>query len=1182
MTSSFGPATGERILTPTKAREEVIMCFRKSQISITALWMLLSLAGSANGQSPLGTITGTITDGQGARVPGVEILATQVSTNLTFKAMSSEDGTYSIPNLPVGPYSVTASAAGFKTVNRTDLVLEVSQRMRVDLTLEIGAITESVTVVGETARVQTEESALGTTVERQRIEQLPMNGRNVFSLVRLVAGVQPRNYYDQGFADAGNQGFSQIRFNGGPVYGNQIFLDGGANTAPVHSEVSVVPMADAVEEFRVETNALKAEFGQNNGGVINVVTKSGTNQFHGSLYEFFRNDALDARNAFVTQPDSSGRLKPVLRYNQYGGTIGGPVLIPKVYHGRNRTFFFFGYEQYKYRNAAIRRGTVPTPQERIGDFSNTRDGSGALIPIYDPATTRANPSGSGFVRDVVPGNVLPRNRLDPLSLRVLEFMPLPNQTPNNPFTNSQNFLSLATSGLDQDVTSVRIDHRFSDRDSVFWRYSGTRNARDGQGWGMGVADSDTFARQDQRDNHNAIVTWTRSVKPNMINEFKANVTRQNLIFVHPSFGGNWPEKLGFPPIIPQTMFPGVSIAGMLTVGKTDQTSASGVRAQHSVQFADAVSWIRGKHQIKFGIDQRWIRLNWVSYGRPSGWFDFGAGLTQDPQRPAGTGFGMATFLLGEVSGGELRVRPFFSFHSWTHGSYIQDDFKVTPRLTLNLGLRYDLSSAPVERWDRHSNFDPFLMNSVTGLYGALTYAGVTAPRAFVDRDSNNISPRFGFAYDLTGDGKTAIRGGYGVVYLYSESGDTNGDNSNALGYEAITPFVAPTGGPFRAFRFSDGPPEILQPLGASGGPAAFRGQSMRYQERAAPAPYLQQWNLTVQRELVKGWVGSVTYAGNRGVKLFGGNYNLNQLDPAHWSLGLSLQDQVTNPFFGQITSGAVAGRTVARSQTLLPYPDYTGVSLMNAHGSSSIYHSMQATIEKRYSQGLSMLISYTNGKLINDAFSDAGSNGGGGDFRLGRFNRRLERSLDTDDVSQRLVISGVYELPFGRGRRFLSGLRGAANQIVGGWQVNTMTTLQGGLPLQVRGANNFTGINWPNVVGDPYLAGGERSIARWFDTSVFQNPPDWTLGNVPRTLPNVRGPGILDIAFSAFKTFFITEGVRLDFRTEMFNAINRVNYNNPNVSFSPNRQGVNTNPNFGRILGAGEARRIQLGLRLEF
>ncbi len=1134
-------------------------------------------------QSPLGTITGTVSDVQGARVPGVELVATQVGTNLSFRTSSSAEGTYSIPNLPVGRYVLTASAPGFKTIKRSDLVLEVAQRLRVDLTLEVGEVSEAVTVVGEPPRVQTEDSALGTVVERQRIEQLPMNGRHVFSLVRLVAGVQPRFYGEQGFADPANQNFSQIRFNGGPVYGNQIFLDGGTNTAPVHSEVSVVPMVDAVEEFKVETNSLKAEFGQSNGGVVNVVTKAGTNELHGSLYHFIRNDALDARNAFATQVDrSTGRIKPVLRYNQYGGTLGGPVWIPKLYNGKNRTFFFAGYEQWKHRSAGLRRATVATEAERNGDFSKTRDGTGAMIPIFDPATTRPNPNGAGWVRDPFPGNILPKDRLDPLSLRVLPHMPLPNVPPNNPFTNADNFLSLASSGLDQGVTNIRVDHRFTDRDSVFARYSVTRNSRDGRGYGLGPADPDTFARQDQRDNYNAILTYTRTISPSVINEFKGNFTRQDLIFVHPSFGQNWPSKLGYPSMIPQTMFPAVSITGMLTLGKADATSASGHRAQHTVQVADSVSWVRGRHQIKFGIDQRWVRLNWVNYGRPSGAFEFSSSLTNDPQRPAGTGVGMATFLLGDVSGGDIRVRPFFSFHSWTHGSYIQDDFKITPRFTLNLGFRYDVSSAPVERFNRHSNFDPFLTNPQTGMRGVMTYAGVTAPRGFVDRDANNFGPRFGFAYDLTGDGKTAIRGGYGIVYVYTESGDTNGDNSNALGFEAITPFVSSTGGPFRAFRFSDGPPAILQPQGAGGGPSALRGQSVRYQDRNAPTPYLQQWNLTLQREVVRGWVLSGSYAGNRGVKLFGGNYNLNQLDPAHWALGLTLQDQVPNPFYGQITTGSVAGRTVPRSQLLLPFPDYSGVNTMNNHGASSIYHSLQLTVEKRYSQGLSMLVSYTTGKLINDAFSDAGANGGGGDFRVGRFNRRLDRAIDQDDVSQRLVVSGVYELPFGKGKAFLTDARGIAGHLVGGWQLNTVTTLQSGTPLSVRGANNFTGINWPDLTGDAHLSRGERTIQRWFRTDVFKNPADWTLGNAPRTLPNVRGPGIFDVAFSLFKTFHIREGFNLEFRTEMFNMLNWVNYSNPNVTFSPNRQGVNTNPNFGRITAAGDARRIQLGLRLAF
>jgi len=1147
----------------------------------TALFFALAVAGLLWAQSPLGTITGVVTDAQQARVPNAEIVATRVGTNISYRTTSAEDGTYTLANLPVGTYEVTAQAPGFKQFRRTGVVLEVAQRLRLDIALELGAVTETVTVTGEVSRVQVEQSSLGTVVERQRIEELPLNGRHVFSLVRLVAGVRPINRGLDGFAEVTNQGFSQIQFNGGPVYGNQFFIDGGMNTVPVHNEISVVPMADAVEEFRVETNALRAEFGQTSGGVVNVATKAGTNEFHGTLYEFFRNDAMDARNAFATQRDPlTGRIKPVLRYNQYGGTLGGPVRLPRVYDGRNRTFFFFGYEQWRHRTSSLRKQTVPTEAQRNGDFSTTYDATGRVIPLFDPATTRPNPAGSGYVRDPLPGNMVPRTRMDPVALKVLEYMPKPNVAPEVPLTNSLNFLSLAADALNQGVTNLRVDHRFSDKDSIFFRYSGTRNTRQGRGWGLGVADPDTFARRDQRDNHNWILTETRVISPSIINEFKGNVTRQNLPFLHPSFGQNLPDQLGLPGIIPRELFPRVEIAGMLPLGASN--FAAGIRAQHYVQAADSVTIIRGRHNIKAGTDQRWFRLNWRRFGYISGQFSFTAGLTGDPQRPAGTGVGMATFLLGEVSGGTQEFLPSFSFHAWSNGSYIQDDFKVTRRLTLNLGLRYDYNSGPVERHNRHSNFDPFIINDETKMLGVLKYAGVTDPRHFVNKDRNNFGPRVGFAYDLTGDGRTALRGGYGVVYLLTESGDTQGDDSNAFGFSAATPFVPVGGGPFRAFALREGPASLVRPLGPAGGPSAFRGQGVRYQDRNAPTPYLQQWNLTLQRELPGRWVASVSYAGNKGTKLFGANYNLNQLDPQYYALQLALQDQVPNPFFGQIRSGALSGATTTRWQLLQPYPDYLTVMTYANHGASSIYHSLQVTIERRFSRGLSALITYTDSKLINDSFSSAGSAGAIGEFRLGRFNRRLERAIDANDVTHRLVASAVYELPFGRGKPWLANARGVTGHLVGGWQVNGILTVESGVPLEVRGANNFTGINFPDVVRDPTLPRSQRSVTRWFDTDAFRNPADWTVGNAPRTLPNTRGPGMVDLAFSAFKNFRLVEGKTLQFRFESFNALNHVNLNNPNTSFSPNRQGINTNALFGRISSAMDARRLQLGLRLVF
>ncbi|HYO83127.1 MAG TPA: TonB-dependent receptor, partial [Bryobacteraceae bacterium] len=357
--------------------------------------LVVLCGGPVLAQTSLGTITGTVTDPGGAPVSNVEVTARATATSLTYRGQTNESGIYVIPNLPIGAVTLTAQAAGFKQVQRTGLTVEVAQRLRVDFTLEIGNVTESVEVRAEIPRVQTEDSSLGTVVEEKRIADLPLNGRHVFNLVKIVPGVVPRFNSNDGFAEVTNQNFSQIRINGGPAYGNQFFLDGVSNTAAVHNEISVVPMSDSVQEFRVETNALKAEYGQTAGGVVNVVTKSGGNEFRGSLYEFLRNDALDARNAFSTQPDPrTGRLKQVLRFNQFGGTVGGPVWIPKLYDGRNRTFFFSGWEQWRWRSTgAPQIGTVATPEQRNGDFSRTFDSRGQLIPIYDPATTRPNPSG---------------------------------------------------------------------------------------------------------------------------------------------------------------------------------------------------------------------------------------------------------------------------------------------------------------------------------------------------------------------------------------------------------------------------------------------------------------------------------------------------------------------------------------------------------------------------------------------------------------------------------------------------------------------------------------------------------------------------------------------------------------------------------------------------------------------
>jgi hypothetical protein len=1145
--------------------------------------LALSSSMSLWGQTSLATITGSISDAQGAGIPAVKITVTNVATNLSFSRESSQDGTYVIPQLPIGPYTLEATAPGFKSFQQSGINLEVNQRLRVDIRMEIGNVSESIQVTAEIPRIQTEDSSLGAVVERRRIEELPVNGRHVFNLVKMVAGVQPRNDTTDGFAEISNQAFSQMRINGGPGYGNQFFLDGAVNSAPVHNEIAVVPMSDAVEEFRVETSSLKAEFGQTTGGIINAVTKMGTNEFHGSAYEFLRNDALDARNAFATQPDPrTGRIKQVLRYNQFGGTIGGPVWIPKVYDGRNRTFFFAGYEQWLWRATGNPRlGTVAIPEFRAGNFANLRDGQGRQIALFDPNSTRINPNGGGFVRDPLPNNIVPASMIDPLSARVLAFQPLPNATPTDPFTFANNYIALVPSSSDQGVSTIRFDHRLTDNDSVFFRLSSTRNTRRDRGWGL--EEADPVARNDQRDNHSIIANYTRVVTPRIVNDLRVAVSRQWLPFLHPSFDQGWPEKLGYPSQVPQDQFPPVVISGVLGIGQA--SFSGGLRAQQYVQIVDSVNVTSGRHSIKAGFDLRWSRLSFINRVNPSGRYDFSAALTNNPQVPANTGAGLATYLYGHVTGGNIGVRPFPQFRALPLGIYVQDDWKLTRNFTLNLGLRYDISFGPTEMHNRFSSFDPFVMNPQTNMPGVLNYGGVDGfPESFVNLDKNNFGPRIGFAWDPWSDGKTAIRGGYGLIYTISEIGHTGGDNPNSLGFSIDTPFQGPAGVPAKAFQFSQGPDVILQPRGAAGGPSAFRGFGVRYQDRNADTPYMQQWNFTIQRSLWAGWTVSGIYSGSKGTKLFGGNYNLNQLDPRYFSEGLALQTTVPNPFLGQITTGPLASATVQRSRLFLPFPDYQTVQTFGANNASSSFHSFQMFLEKRFSGGISALVSYTGSKLISDNLSDGGAGNAAslGDFRIGAYNRSLEKAIDTDDVNRRLVASGVVEVPFGRGRKFGSDIHKVLDVIAGGWQFNTITTLQTGRPLAVRGANNFTGIGYPDLIADPTLPSDQRSANGWFDTTAFRNPANFVIGNAPRTLPRTRAPGMTDVAFSIFKTFSFLERFKLQTRWEMFNALNTVNLNNPNTSFSPNAAGVNTNANFGRIFSSKDARRMQLGLRLVF
>ena len=1130
------------------------------------LVLALAFAATLAAQQGRGSIQGTVKDSSGAIVSGARVTITNIDTNTTFTAQTSDEGYYSAPSLAVGNYSVNVEHTGFKRAVRTGITLQVDQRAQVDVVLELGAVAESVVVEAEAPLVDTGSASIGKVVENRRVVELPLNGRNALALTLLTPSVKSNaGSTNSGFGDRGIQ-LSSISINGGPNAMNGQLLDGGNNIQSYIGEVAINPGVDSVEEFKVQSGAMSAEFGFTGGGVINMVTKSGSNSFRGTLYEFFRNDKLDARNTFAA-------TRPPFRYNQYGVSAGGPII-------RNRTFFFGNWEQYDYRRSESRIGTFPTALQRTGDFSDLLDSSGRLIPIYDPSTTRANPNGTGFIRDAFPGNKIPTNRLDPVALKIQEnFYPLPNRTPTDRFTNANNFSRLGSEIREMKQYTAKIDHRFSRNNSLFGRYSSFQHKTDNGASGSTIYPNDAVAKRDDNlQTKNVLLSDTHTFSPTLLNELRVNFNRGSFPFVARSFGGDWPTKLGFPSSVPNFTVPSISNG---TPGFN--TGTVGFRGSVSWQFLDQITKIAGAHTLKFGYDYRILAGNNFQMSSPSGSFNFTSGLTANPLSPAGTGSTYASFLLGQVATASATSHVGESQHSFTTSAFAQDDWKVSRRLTLNFGLRWDFQQQAVESNDGVTNFD-LSCKLPNGLSGCTIYAGRNGqPRAFRDNDYNDFGPRFGFAFDVFGNSRTVLRGGYGIYYPSQMWRENYG---NTAGFAQTTSTYNSSDANQAAFILSSGFPfPVVQPQGAALGPQPFLGQNVSIDERDGQTPMSQQMSLNVQQQFGGSWLVDVGYSGNLGHNFTSGSYDLNQLDPKYLSLGLTLQDQVTNPYAGLVPGGFGAAR-ISRLQSLRPYPYYGMINIRNPRMGSFNSHLLIISVEKRMAHGLSALFSFTGGKVINDSLATPVNFGSIEQANIINFqnayNRKAERALDPTDVSRRGVVSILYELPFGKGP-------GALNRLVGGWQLNTIGVMQTGTPVVIRGASN-------NLADRPDSTGVSAKLDnptrdRWFDTTQFVNPALYTYGNVGRVLPDVRGPGTVNWDLSAIKNTRITERVNLQFRAEAFNFINHVNLGLPNTGgpnssagsgFIPGADGKNRNGAFGTITTARDARNVQLGLKVIF
>ena len=1128
------------------------------------------------------SITGRVVDQSKAALPGATVVTTNLETGIKTTVTTNGEGYYNLPLLPPGQYSIAVDLTGFRTQTRSAFTLDVQQAARFDFTLELGTLSETVDV--RTPLVDTQSSALGHVIDNTRVRELPLNGRNPLELTRLTPGV---TLLATAFLDTRNFNLTSMSINGGQGGTNAMLLDGGSTTLPERNEYAVAPSVDSVQEFRVQTNALAAEFGMTGGGVINLVTKSGTNHFRGTLAEFVRDDKMDATG---WTNNRNNLEKSPLSYHQFGGTIGGPLWLPDAmgplaYNGRNRSFFFFNYEGIRHDSAVTTLSRVPTELERRGDFSQTfvRTASGAFVPVqlYDPFTTRQNPGGTGFVRTVFASPTLPGDRLDPVAQRAIQAYPLPNRTADDP-TGRNNFISNAGTISDSNQYNVRLDHQISARNRLFFRYSHVDHANTGNAPIFSVDNvADPGYSLQTRHNKSATFGDTHAFGSRIVNEFRLSVSRQYLLSEPAGYNIDAPGQLGLPPSVPNALYPrfdiGTDVTGeMQSLGSsTSQLSQRGLTV---VQLGNNVGMQWGAHNIKSGVDVRVHQRNNFQPGAVSGLYDFTRAMTGNPQDTSGnTGFGLATFLLGAVSRGSLNSALSRADTYQYYGAFVQDDYRVRPNLTLNLGLRYDVITAPTDRFDRYSNFNPTAVNPLTGTPGVLQYAGVDYGSSVYDTNYTNIGPRVGFAWDTFGDGRTVVRGGYGILYYHSavfEYPDTQG-------FSVATQFVSSQGATFPGFRLSAGPPQILQPSGNSLGPASFLGNNVTYFERNRPTPSQQQWNLTVQRELRGAMLVEASYAGSHGTHIMGYGYDLNQLDPQYNSLGLALDERVPNPFFGIIPTGTpLSAATIARRQALRPFPAYLNVNVMNPPLGSTKYHSGQLKVERRFSGGLGFLTSYTYARLVGDVgrnLIDFGTIGGApqGNVMCGqnsKFDRQSCRSIEPQDITHQLVASALYDLPFGSGRRYLSS--GVLGSIVGGFRVNAIVSLRSGLPLVIRGANNGGFADRPNLNGDPVLDSSDRTLTRWFNTSAFSAPPPFTFGTTPRALDDVRGPGFASVDLALVREIAFGPARTLQLRAEFFNLFNRVNFNLPNVNFLSGE--------FGQVTSAGDPRRIQLGVKMYF
>ena len=1084
-------------------------------------------------------LRGRVLAPSGGAISGASVELKAEQTDFELRTLSSDSGDFSFTNLNPGTYEIDVTAAGFERVKRENVSTQVGKTVTVDLVLQVGGGQETVLVKADSPLLQSAASNIATNIPGDTVQAMPLNTRNFVQLATLAPGVELP------------PGTLLPRINGGRPRTNEYLYDGISVLQPEPGQVAFFPILDDIAEFTVESNNVPAEFGRFNGGVVNMATRAGTNTFRGSLFEYFRNEDLNARNYFAT----AGARKPEYRRNLYGGTIGGPIL-------HDRLFFFGDYQGVKQLIGVTRISTVPTVAERQGIFTG-------VAKIYDPtSTTIVNgiPVRREFPNDVI--NI----PFDPAAQALLARFPTPTNT-----AKANNYTRTANDIDHQNQFDVRVDGSRSAKDLAFGRYSYFSDVEqpvtplpDGSGaitgsvLGTGGVNglSNVLGQQ-------AMLDETHIFTVRLLNDVRVGCTRRRNDIAGATLDQTASSSLGIPGIPTNAAFnnalPLFTFTGFQQLGPSASTFS---QYQTGVwQFVDTLTYTRGSHAWKAGVDFRWYQLNAVAPPNPTGSFAFTTTGTNQ-QGVTSSGNAIASFLLGQVDTFQIdlqqsKMRP--RDHIFEY--FAQDDWRVTNRLTVNLGARWTLHFPSTEKNDQGAVFNLSTQQ--------LDYLGQNGyPRSARELHYGNVAPRVGLSFMATPS--TAIRSGFGIVFI-DQSGIT-------------TPFTTPQF-PFiqnvqqktqdnlrAAFSLSGGPTVSPIPLT----PDAGLGQSVYTVIRKAGSGYVEQWNLAIQRAINASLSVEVAYVGSHIVHVGIPDSNLNQLTTDQLAQGTALLKTVPNPWYGQIpASSSIGGKTITEAQLMKPYPRFLNLATYRNNSGTSNYNAGEVKVEQRWQHGLSFLFAYTHSRLIDDAssvFSTTVLSSPNSSSLVAADSYRpwLESDASSGDMPNVLSLSSIYNLPAGRGHAFAS--RGLLNAVLGGWSVNGIVSLQSGMPVTVTQAtnlNSFAGfaLQRPNLAGKPGLSPDQRTPARFFNTDAFATAPQFTIGTGSRN--PVRGPAYrdLDVALVKNTTFFRETG--MEFRAELFNVTNTPAFAQPNGSFG--------SPAFGSITSTTtDPRVLQLAARVRW